>query len=1296
MSRAGRGLARALVLSLCVVVCGAVAGVGPAFAAGSFGEAGSGAGQFFEPLGIAVEQESGDVYVVDHNNARVDKFGPGGEFLLAWGWGVADGHTEALQTCTSSCFAGVRGGGSGEFRGPEGVAVDNDPLSASYGDVYVVDNENYRVEKFDSSGGFLLMFGGEVNATSTGDVCLAGEACQAGVEGSGAGRFVLNAGDRIAVDSAGTVLVGDRDRVEEFGAGGAFEGQIALPGAGRVVALAVDSSGNVYVEGSELDGVHKYDGAGVELGEPRDPSIEQPFAGYALVVGPSDELFVDDGQGPHHLLEFAAGGAELARFDAGPEGGFAGLAFGVGADGLYVLERGAVRLVAPPVAGPLLISASDAASGLQPTTATLNATVNAEGRETSYHFEYGTSTAYGVSTAPGALPAGFEDVPVSAEVGGLLPRTTYHFRVVASNSAGTFLGPDETFRTLPPVLIDSESVSQVTSDSAVLAAQIDPLGVDTRYRLEYGSTNAYGTSVPAPDGDAGSGKIDYAVSAPIGGLSAGAVYHYRVVAHNALGTVEGPDRVFTTQAAQQPLGLLDGRAWEMVSPPDKHGAVLEGPGSGFGGLIEAARDGGAISYLATGPVDGEPAGNRSLAFTQVLSRRGAGGWASRGIATANEAPAWSSLLIGGEYRLFSDDLSVGLVEPEGDTPLSPAASERTPYLQEADGEYTPLVTAANVPSGTKFGSNPLEGLVGVVFRGASPDLSHVVLSSQQALTPNSVSSEGPQSLYEWAAGSLRLVSVLPNGRPAAEEGQEARLGKGGYDVRHAVSDDGSRVVWSTETGEHHLYVSDMHLEKSVQLDVVEGGAQGGEGEGAVFQTASSDGSKVFFTDTSKLTLDAVGHGGQPDLYMCEVDEAAGRPTCTLEDLTVDENRGEEAHVWGVVLGAGEDGRYVYFAADGALAPGATPGNCATKEHITGYVPGAVCNLYVYDTVTGGRRLVAVLSNEDDSDWEGSVGGSSILSTVKVSPSGRYLGFMSQRSLTGYDNIDARSGQPDAEVFLYNASSGAMVCASCNPTGARPAGVFDTPASPGLLVDHVEGSRWNRHWLAGSIPGWEDGTQGVVESWYQPGYLSDRGRLFFNAADALVPQDTNGLEDVYEYEPSGVGDCAVSSGCVGLISSGTSGEESVLLDASESGDDVFFMTTSRLVGQDTDSGFDVYDARVCTASSPCVASVAASSPASCASGDACRGPGSPQSQVFGAPSSTAASAAGNLTVGALAKPAAGKRASQTRKLAGALRTCRKKAKRKQRVSCETRARRLYGKGARAKNARGAGATRKGSR
>src|SRR6185312_5661388 len=122
-------------------------GIAPAFAV-EFGSEGREAGQFESPKGVAVDQSNGDLYVVDRNNDRVEKFTKGGAFLLAWGWGVADPQTQAPQVCTVTCHAGSEGNGAGQFASREGIALDNDLLSSSRGDVYVLDRANARVEKF--------------------------------------------------------------------------------------------------------------------------------------------------------------------------------------------------------------------------------------------------------------------------------------------------------------------------------------------------------------------------------------------------------------------------------------------------------------------------------------------------------------------------------------------------------------------------------------------------------------------------------------------------------------------------------------------------------------------------------------------------------------------------------------------------------------------------------------------------------------------------------------------------------------------------------------------------------------------------------------------------------------------------------------------------------------------------------------------------------------------------------------------------------------------------------------------
>jgi hypothetical protein len=198
--------------------------------------------------------------------------------------------------------------------------------------------------------------------------------------------------------------------------------------------------------------------------------------------------------------------------------------------------------------------------------------------------------------------------------------------------------------------------------------------------------------------------------------------------------------------------------------------------------------------------------------------------------------------------------------------------------------------------------------------------------------------------------------------------------------------------------------------------------------------------------------------------------------------------------------------------------------------------------------------------------------------------------------------------------------------------------------------------YHRAWVSNSlvaadVPGWQKVSVGNQSENYQSRYLSDEGRLFFNSEDPLVPDDVDGTQDVYQYEPDGVGNCSASpssgsivfepshafeveghggvqaAGCVGLISSGTSNVGASFLDASQSGADVFFRTTSKLVPQDQDSAYDIYDAHECAASSPCL-SGAVPAPA-CETEASCRPSPTPQPLIYNAPPSATFSGPGNI-------------------------------------------------------------------
>jgi hypothetical protein len=358
-------------------------------------------------------------------------------------------------------------------------------------------------------------------------------------------------------------------------------------------------------------------------------------------------------------------------------------------------------------------------------------------------------------------------------------------------------------------------------------------------------------------------------------------------------------------------------------------------------------------------------------------------------------------------------------------------------------------------------------------------------------------------------------------------------------------------------------------------------AGGGEPR-PVFQGASADGDVVFFTDSERLTEDA--SPGGTDLYRCKLDSGNSGAGCIdLDDVSAPiEGSGESAEVMGVVPGYSSDGSRIYFVAHGVL-----------DQQPNGLAESAVAgepNLYLWERGAG-TRFVARLSLNDGPDWGSDVtvpGARVSKLSASSSPSGRYFTFMSERSLTGYDNLSA-SDEKVEEAFIFDAVTDQLSCVSCSPSnaGIEHAGLF-SPA-PNTLASAVDPEGvWEDHWVASTLPEAAERVQNGA-SLYQPRFVFDSGRMFFHAIEALVPADTNGDWDVYQYEPLATGDCVSAPsgaavarsgpGCVSLISSGVANGASAFLDSSATGDDVFFMTRGMLSVLDDDEAVDVYDARV---------------------------------------------------------------------------------------------------------------------
>ncbi len=752
----------------------------------------------------------------------------------------------------------------------------------------------------------------------------------------------------------------------------------------------------------------------------------------------------------------------------------------------------------------------------------------------------------------------------------------------------------------PPVapVVDRELTAEVGASEVKLGALVNPGGIQTSYRFEYDTREykegeaSHGQSTPFPAGSVGEGLEAHTVWAAASGLAPGSTYHYRVVASNELGTVYGPDQTFTTLTAEQAAcpneqlrggfagRLPDCRAYELVTPPVKISSQFDNR-TRTAYSSTAAADGEALTLYTQEPQPGAPTGGEYYVAT-----RGAGGWIEEdimplesydGVACQEQQLVYAYseqltkdvMLAGGASRAAASTTGGENPEscnPEGRQVVSgePVGYENLLVRENATGTYR--LVNVTPPGVTPADAN---------FKAASADLSHVIFTETAPLAAGA--RYGVENLYEWDEGALRLVSVLPEseggtavtGSLPTEEIKTQRYNT----VKGAVSSDGSHVIF-TYSGA--LY-DRIDGQRTVQIDEKQGGPPGPSGGGS-FKGATSDGSKVFFLDESKLTAGSTAEAGEPDLYECALSEGASK--CELTDITVAAGS-EHADVLSVTPLGGHDSSDVYFVAKGVLASNTREfTNSEGKTVVEGAQAGKE-NLYLWN----GNQTTFIAT---DVSYDGISG----FAGEQTSPDGKWLSFESHESLTGYDNVEPNSGSA-RELFLYGAGSGShpptLVCASCNPSGEPPVaggGVVQFPGGQGQFIGIFRSRR----------------------------VLTDAGQVFFETGEALVPADTNGVLDVYEYE----------GGHVYLISSGTSSFESNLEDVSESGDDVFFRSNQQLVPQDNQEGqIVIYDARVDGGFAE------PSSPPLCTTADACRTPVAPQPSVYGAPASQTFSGVGNL-------------------------------------------------------------------
>jgi hypothetical protein len=721
--------------------------------------------------------------------------------------------------------------------------------------------------------------------------------------------------------------------------------------------------------------------------------------------------------------------------------------------------------------------------------------------------------------------------------------------------------------------------------------------------------------------------------------------------------------------ARHETGLPDCRAYEMVSPPNKNGGDVLANSQ----RTRAAADGSAVMFASLSVFAdalGTGVATEYMAERSTSADPGNNGWNTHAITPEQTPESYLAAFNQAEAAYqgeVSPDLTKGAIRafsPLTDAPNVALIQDlylRSDLRTPGPGSYQLLNDCLSPPAGPCSAQlpAPLAPFFALFprfrpwFADASADFSHIIIETSLSLTNDAPFGFAPK-LYEWHDGKVTLAGILPDsacGSPpcvasSSIAGQGAAPAPVVHYTPHTISTDGSRIFFTANPtgcsgGEFtcgELYMrsnngtpsaTTVQLNASERTDCAEHSPCNGTPEPdpthdtAAYWPASADGTRVFFTTREALTDNApIGTGLK--LYMYDTT----RPDTDPHNLTlinVDNEPADAGNASGVIE-ASNDGHYVYFVNGGQLIAGKP-------------ILSSTSGIFLWHD--GKISYIGELENisRDLSDDVGNVG--SVLTFVKqarVSADGRTLLF----SATGGNGLLSppydHTSNSYRELYVYRADTEKVSCASCNPSGA-PA---TTNASTAVRTRSGDSSTTT----------------------YLNHTLSADGRyVFFSTAEALVPGDSNGKSDAYEYN--------TETGKVSLLSSGKDPADSYFLDASASGDDVFILTREQLSRWDTDLNYDVYDVRV-NGGFP-----EPPAPVTGCSGDGCQG-AQTLAPGFDAPSSAAFMGAGNLPP---APTTSTKPASRASLLARALKVCRKKHARKQRKRCETGVRHRYGQAAR---------------
>lgn len=710
-----------------------------------------------------------------------------------------------------------------------------------------------------------------------------------------------------------------------------------------------------------------------------------------------------------------------------------------------------------------------------------------EASDVNWHFEC-TPVCPGIGTDQ-TVKAEEGNKEVEAEATGLEPNTSYEVKLVGVNGSGTFETAPQSFET------DAVAPSATTTPPLLLGGKVQLGGrvnahnSATKYWVEYGTTNAYGTTVPASeDGDAGSDGAFHTVSETVADLEPGTTYHVRIVAENSVDRTNGQDLSFelpTPPDPNQPCPNAAIRAEQQVTLPDCRAYELVSRGDGnFGNVLRvtgAGDDGEKVAYFAT---QADDSASSSFTYSGYVGSRTSAGWNHLNASPTPPQVTGGLQRVSAQLAVSEDFSKVLITTFAGIDPRDDDGGGLDLYLVDVPSGKATMISIGTLPATT----------VGTQAKvvAASPDLSYIYfVHFNEGLLPG----VPPGSIYQWHEGTLSFVEGLnPAGSFHGQSGFDGEfLGTPGarpaHNGPHLTSDDGS-VLFGNNAARYSE-------ESGGTISAAE--SQGATNPGqSKFIGASHDGDVLYFTNGTQLTADATPGGGIYR-YSHSSDELK---------LITPPAGAEGSGISDAVMS--DDSSHVYFIATAALEPGAEPGTP---------------NLYVQR----GDQTRFILTLADDAKIS------------RTSRDGRYALVSTKASLAGavtnghttlYE-VDEQSGTISCVSCRADgsASQGAATVDDTQLTGLQSQATLSSPrnisddgrvffATQDQLVSADQDSSSDVYEYARGVVSLLTPGQGGVGSYVADS--SDDGRtVFVVASKALLPEDQDGgLTDIYAIRSGG--------------------------------------------------------------------------------------------------------------------------------------------------------------------------------